>query len=123
MGVKKLTWQIRPILCFQAVLTMLFDKFATLIKSLVARDQTLANVFASNDGDIYLSDDSLVFTIRGIYQFLCDTEEMTYFEFRTRLYQGNLNHELGKLGYEVVISDSTGNIDTSWYQLRPLGVV
>jgi hypothetical protein len=102
---------------------MLVDKFAALIKSLIGLDSALANVVTANNDNIHLIDNTLVFTIRGIYPLVCNADDMTYIEFRTGLYQGNLNQELGKLGYEVVISDSTGNIDTSWYQLRPLEVV
>ena len=102
---------------------MLVDKFAALIKSLVGREKVLLNTVMANSDDIYLADNALVFTIRGIYQLMCKADDSTYIEFRAALYQGNLNQELGKLGYEVTIFDSTGNIDTSWYQLRPVDVV
>jgi hypothetical protein len=102
---------------------MLVDKFIALIKSLVGQDTALADIITCNNDDIRFVDNTLIFTISGLYHLISDTRDMTYIEFRTTLYQGNLNQELGKLGYKVVISDSTGNIDTSWYQLRPLEVV
>jgi hypothetical protein len=102
---------------------MLVDKFTALIKSLVGQDTALADIITCNNDEIRLIDNTLVFTISGLYQLISDPRDMTYIEFRTTLYQENLNQELGKLGYEVVVSDATGNIDTSWYQLRPLEVV
>ncbi len=99
---------------------MLLDKFEALIERLVGRDKALDN---DTSEDVYLADNALVFTIRGLYRLMCKADDISYIEFRTALYQGNLNQELGKIGYEVTISESTGNIDTSWYQLRPVEVV
>ncbi len=101
---------------------MLVDNCAALIKRLVGRDRALANIVNAND-DVHLNDNTLVFTFRGLYQLVGNADAMTYIEFRATLYQGSLNQELGKLGYKVVIAESTGNIDTSWYQLRPVDVV
>jgi hypothetical protein len=101
---------------------MFVDKFAALINSLIQGDGALADIVTDNNG-IHLINNTLVFTLRGIYPLICNTEDIPYSKFRAALYQGNLNQELGELGYEVVISDSTGNIDTSWYQLKPIEVV
>jgi hypothetical protein len=101
---------------------MLVDKFAVLIESLSRGDRGLAASVTDNN-NIHLVDDTLVFTIRGMYQLICNGDDTPYSKFRAALYQGNLNQALGKLGYKVVISESTGNIDTSWYQLQPIGLV
>jgi hypothetical protein len=100
----------------------LLDKFILLISGLVDSISAPGMVVDDSTAGIYTLDGTLVFTINGLYQFINNDSNVAYQNFRAELYNNNLNEELAKLGYEVVSYDSTGKIDTSWYQLRPITV-
>lgn len=65
-------------------------------------------------------DDVLVFTLQSLYELLCPENQGSYEQFRSMLYASNLNEELGKLGYTVSIYESSGKVDTTWYQLASI---
>jgi hypothetical protein len=72
---------------------------------------------------VYRHHDSLVFTIRGLYQLLQADQTMSYWQFRIALYQDNLNQQLAVSGYTVVLFKSNGKVDSNWYQLRQIDAV
>ncbi len=74
----------------------------------------------------------LTFMIRGLYQHLLDRHmitSMSYSDFRDALYASDINSQLAKIDYAIVVHDNTereceserrGKVDSNWYELKPL---
>ena len=60
------------------------------------------------------------FTIAALYQWVKDDADGDYRAFRAQLYQGALNQDLARVGYTVEVARSSGNVDSSHYQLVKL---
>lgn len=61
-----------------------------------------------------------VFTIESLFKWVGAELDVGYLEFRSSLYKGGLNRELGYLGYKIEVKFSSGNVNTSIYQLVKL---
>ncbi len=75
---------------------------------------------STNTHQIKFIDDGLVFTLQALYELLHTEDQGSYEQFRSMLYASNLNEELGKIGYTVSMYESTGKVDTTWYQLAEI---
>lgn len=100
----------------------LLDKFRLLIHAVFMSggDSALKNAVAESGDQLYLIDNTLVFTLKGLYKLFEVDKNMSYRQFRASLYRGTLNKDLAVLGYTVVVYQSTSHIDSSWYQLRSI---
>lgn len=61
-----------------------------------------------------------IFNIISLHNWVKTEVKMGQAQFRTELYQSDLNAELRKLGYIIEINYPTGKVDTSTYRLRKL---
>lgn len=59
----------------------------------------------------------LVFSIEGLFCFICDEGEMSLRAFKKQLYQGSLNDELAAIGAKVDVYQSVGQTKTRLYCL------
>ena len=61
-----------------------------------------------------------IFTLDSLYQSIRDDIDLDYAEFRSQLYSSDVNKRLRDLGYMIEVSESTGKVDSSTYQLAKL---
>ena len=62
----------------------------------------------------------LRFTLSGLYDLSDLGHLCSYLEFRTAIYQSNINQRLSLAGYKIDIFESTGKVDTTIYQLTEI---
>jgi hypothetical protein len=93
---------------------MLLDKFIRLVDS----DPDLQGSCEHLPADtMTITEGKCVFTIAALFNWVKADCDMDYLQFRTALYNSTLNNELRQLGYILEVNRTTGNVDTSTYQL------
>ncbi len=97
------------------------DKVLAQLKELIASDPDLLGVTQESVSDgVVVAQGRCVFSLRGLYQWVGLESDMTFKEFRSHLYQGDLNTSLKAIGYGVELKESTGKVETNLYQLIKL---
>jgi len=87
-----------------------------LFNRLINTDAELLREINSNGEEIQRIGDAYRFTLKGLFNTLSDNA-LSYKEFRSQLYASTLNQDLGKKGYKIEVYQSSGKVDSSWYQL------
>jgi len=72
---------------------------------------------ADFEGEIFIENNALVFTLKGLFDCLNADEEMHYLAFRRVLYSSRLNEDLRVHNGYVEVHCSTGKVDDSFYRL------
>lgn len=60
------------------------------------------------------------FTLETLFYWTVQSKEVTFKQFRSQLYQSDLNGRLHQMGYAITIKKSTGKVNTSVYQFSKL---
>jgi hypothetical protein len=100
--------------CFAAVIVT-FKGF------LEADSEVLARIHAFT-GELFIHEDALVFTIRGLREFLLvsgfdPVQVGDYPSFRQQLYRNPINSRLQDLGGMVEVAENLGTVNKNLYQL------
>lgn len=85
-------------------------------KRLINADVELLREIKSNGEEVQYINGVYRFTIKGLFNTLTDNA-VSYKAFRSQLYASTLNADLAKLGYKIEVYQSSGKVDSSWYQL------
>ncbi|MGK0500603.1 MAG: hypothetical protein ACJAYG_002256 [Oceanicoccus sp.] len=97
--------------------SIVLSNFITLIKD-------DPNLLGSGQGlfpiGVVVGNGKCSFTLDALHQWVGGVAEIDYPGFRSKLYQSTLNQNLSELGYKVEVASSSGNVDTSRYQLVKL---
>ena len=94
------------------------DPIPTLKSFFVSHIQAPSALSIPQGIDVYIDqDDTLVFTLPGLYQLLMSSQDIDYKAFRMAVYQSDLNQSLKVMGYQISIQRSSRKVDTSWYKL------
>ena len=97
------------------------DKVLAQLKELIASDPDLLGFIQEPVSDgVVVAHGRCVFSLQGLYQWVGLESDMSFKEFRSELYQGDLNTCLKAIGYGVEIKESTGKVETNLYQLVKL---
>ena len=89
---------------------------AELFNKLVDADVELLREISVSGEEIQRIEDAYRFTLKGLFNTLSDNA-LSYKEFRSQLFASTLNEDLGKKGYKIEVYQSSGKVDSSWYQL------
>lgn len=93
-------------------------KLFCLFGGFLRRDNTIEACIHQFDGDLYIAENTLVFTISALYQWVGESPELPYQTFRSWLYQSTLNQDLAALGAKVEVYSSSSKVDSSFYCLK-----
>ncbi len=88
--------------------------------SVLAKETTVVSRIEAFQGQLYIEQDALVFSLAALHEFLNQSseEKIDYAEFQRQLYQSTLNQELKAHGGQVVVHHSTGKVETNLYRLE-----
>ena len=92
----------------------LFEKLITVDPELTGEGQEIVGA------DMMVRHHRCSFTLASLYRWTKNELVTSYHEFRSQLYQGEINTVLARKGYIIDILESTGHVDSSTYQLRKL---
>ncbi len=94
-------------------------RLVRFFQRVLQQDSATLDALSGYGEALYFDQDSavLVFTLRGLHQFIIKDGEMSYGEFRKCVYAGNINEELQRLGGKVVIHRSHGKVEQNVYKL------
>ena len=101
--------------------SMVLDFFCRIIESKSELDQRFHEEVSIHKGE-------LRFTLKGLFQVMWPEgrtgsggQPMSYENFRTAVYAGNINQQLRLRGFQVVLAQrSSGKVDTNRYRLAQL---
>lgn len=84
------------------------------------QEPELIKALSDFKGEVKVEAKRLTFTLRGLHELMGLEATLSYPNFRTQVYQSNLNQQLAAHGLSVVVFQSSGKVDGAWYQLAPL---
>ncbi len=91
----------------------LMDCFQCFIDNLPDFELAVANF----DGEVSIEGEVLVFSLRGLQQFLADSVAVSYAEFRQQIYASTINQQLERLGWVIEVHNNRGKVDRNLYRL------
>jgi len=96
----------------------MYDVIYEFFEKLIGGDEWATRTLSDRSGGFPHPKEGPIFSLRGLFLTVCsERPNITYQAFRSALYSSQLNQDLMRLGYVVISYKSTGNVDTSWYQL------
>lgn len=88
----------------------------TFFQQLINTDEKTLAAVQSSKTECRLEQGVFIFTLQALYSLLGLTE-VTYSNFKSTVYASQLNQNLANLAYKVDVYESSGKVDSSWYQL------
>jgi hypothetical protein len=113
--------------------SVLYDSILSFLSGIAEHDEGVIKSIVPSNAELIFKAGRLTFMLSGLYRQLVthshdvvDTPmpTLSYEEFRHLLYSFDLNAQLAKQGYIVVVCSSdnstAGKVDSNWYELKPL---
>ena len=88
-----------------------------LFKNFLKQELNSLLKIADFEGDVFVENKTLYFTLRGLFELLNVDGSMSYEVFRRALYNSQLNEELKAYNGHVDVHHSTGKVNDSVYKL------
>ncbi len=97
-------------------------RLVRFFQCVLQQDSTTLDALSGYGEALYFDRDNvvLIFSLKGLHQFMTKESEMNYSDFRKCVYASNINEELHRLGGRVEIHCSQGKIEQNVYKLIQL---
>lgn len=94
-------------------------RLVRFFQRVLQQDSATLDALSGYGEAIYFDQDNvvLIFSLKGLYQFMTKENEMNYSDFRKCVYAGNINEELQRLGGRIDIHCSHGKVEQNVYKL------
>ena len=96
---------------------ILYSEVFNFFINVINEDVDTLNKIVNKSGSIYLKGGKLIFSIKGLSDFLDEEGSKSFNEFKKMLYSSYLNAELLEYGAKIEIYHSTSKVDTNLYCL------